>query len=158
MLYSTFYWIHICSYLLWLLAFAGSLFFASRVRGEREPSRKRTYMKRERLATNLGGHLGAIGILISGSMMAGMPGGPQWGWFNMQLYPWLAIKQSFFAVILVLIGFSIRRNRAFRKELNREETQPSDKTARKWNAAYRLSLLVYMLVLINTFLGLVKPF
>lgn len=163
MSYTTFYWTHIVSYIIWLLALVLSLFWASKVRAEKEVRKKRTFMKWERLTTNIGAHLGAIGILVSGGAMASVPSGPQWGWFSFQLYPWLAVKQVIFLIILVLIVFSISRSRAFKKELKREREKKdkermSEKMNQRWSAAYRMSLLVYLLVVINTFLGLVKPY
>ncbi|WP_073060812.1 DUF2214 family protein [Fodinibius roseus] len=161
MSYSIFYWVHIVSYIAWLFALAASLFLASKVRAEKNDRRKQLYMKWERLATDTGAHLGAIGILISGAAMASLPVGPRWGWFNVQLYPWLALKQGFFILILVLVVLSMRRSSAFRKALKREreEKERTNDTIRKrWSSAYRMSLLVYLLVVINTFLGLVKPY
>lgn len=158
MSYQVFYWIHIVSYIAWLIAFAGSLFFASKVRSEDDALMKRKFMRSERLVTSIGAHLGALGILISGGAMASIPSGPQWGWMNFQLYPWLAVKQILFFVILVLVGFSIKRSRAFKKRMKKEKDVLSTETSEKWNSAYRMSLAVYLLVLINTFLGLTKPF
>lgn len=123
----------------------------------------------ERQAASAGVYVGAVGILISGAAMASLPGGPQWGWFSIQLYPWLALKQLIFLLILLLAVISMRRNRIFWKALRGEDERErkrrkagSKKTinniGRKWSSAYRMSLLVYMLVVINTFLGLVKPY
>ncbi|MCW9706691.1 hypothetical protein [Fodinibius salsisoli] len=114
-------------------------------------------MHLERLTTNVGAHLGALGILISGSAMASISSGPQWGWLPFQLYPWLALKQIIFAAILVLVFFSIRRSRIVKRLLKQEEVE-KESTMNQWSAAYRISLLVYLFVLINTFLGLVKPY
>lgn len=157
MSYQIFYWIHIISYLSWLVAFAVSIMLAAKMRGTSEFSDKQKYMRLERLSTNIGVHLGAFGILVSGSAMASMSGGPQWGWFPFQLYPWLALKQIIFAIILVLVFFSIRRSRAFKRLLKQEEVE-EEATVNQWSAAYRLSLLVYLFVVLNTFLGLVKPY
>lgn len=113
-------------------------------------------MRLERLITSIGAHVGALGILISGSFMSLMPSGPQWGWFDVVLYPWLALKQILFIVILILVGFSIKRSLKFKKKLRREEV-PSKETSKQWRRAYRMSMIVYILVVINTFLGLAKP-
>lgn len=156
MLYSLFYWIHIVSYLSWLAAFAGSIFFATKVRSVRQLDRRRTFMRLERLVTDIGAHVGAVGILISGSAMASLSTGPQWGWFPIQLYPWLAIKQVIFGVILILVALSIRRSRIFRRAWKQEASE--DALSKRWSSAYRLSLLVSLLVIVNTFLGLVKPY
>lgn len=154
--YSLFYWIHIVSYLSWLAAFAGSIFFATKVHSARQFDRKCALMRLERLVTDIGAHVGAVGILISGSAMASLSTGPQWGWFPIQLYPWLAIKQVIFVVILILVALSIRRSRIFRRAWKQEASE--DALSKKWSSAYRLSLLVYLLVIVNTFLGLVKPY
>jgi len=155
MSYQIFYWVHVVSYISWLLAFVASLFYANKVRSEDDAVQKRKYMRTERLATSIGAHIGALGILISGGAMASIPSGPQWGWFNFQLYPWLAVKQIIFLVILVLVAFSIKRSVAFKKHMRNEDVL-STETSEKWASAYRMSLIVYILVVINTFLGLTK--
>lgn len=157
MSYQVFYWIHVVSYLAWLLAFIGSLFYGSKIRAEDDAVLKRKFMRIERLMTSIGGHLGALGILISGGALVSIPTGPQWGWFNFQLYPWLAVKQFLFIVILVVIGFSIKRSMVFKRRLRQEEDVLSTDTSDKWNKAYRISMAVYILVVVNTLLGLFKP-
>jgi len=159
MLYQIFLWIHTISYISWLLAFVISVFFATKVRNEEDALQKRKYMRSERLATSIGAHVGALGILISGPAMVSIPSGPQWGWFNFQQYGWLAVKQVIFIVILIFVGLSIKRSVAFKKRLKQEDDNVlSTETSEKWASAYRLSLVVYLLVVINTFLGLVRPF
>lgn len=157
MSYELFKWIHICSYIVWLAAFAGSILYSSKVRAAREAKNKGRFMQTERFITNIGAHLGAVGILISGTAMAWLPSGPQWGWFNLRLYPWLAVKQVIFLLIIILIFFSVKRSRAFKQEMNREQ-EVSKSIVEKWSSAYRFSLIIYMLVIINTFLGFSKPF
>lgn len=116
-------------------------------------------MKFERLSTSIGAHLGALGILISGGAMASIPSGPKWGWFNFEEYAWLGVKQVLFLIILVLVGFSIKRSIAYKKQARSEEEDTVSQEARaKWTKAYKLSLVVYILVLVNTLLGLFKPF
>lgn len=156
--YRFFYWIHIISYILWLVAFVSSLLLGFKVRAEPDAVKKRTFMRFERLATSIGGNLGALGILISGGALASIPSGPQWGWFQFQLYPWLSLKQILFVIILVLIGFSIKRSVAFKRRMSRENGVPSTKTSEKWAGAFRVSMAVYILVVINTILGFTKPF
>ena len=159
MSYSIFYWIHIVSYIAWLAAFVGSMFFAWKTGKAFQTPKEKKFMKFERLATSIGAHLGALGILISGGAMASIPGGPKWGWFNFEDYAWLSVKQVLFLVILVLVGFSIKRSIAFKKQARSEEEDTVSLEARdKWNKAYKLSLVVYLLVLVNTLLGLFKPF
>lgn len=158
MSYELFYWIHIVAYICWLLAFAGSLFYGYQIRLEEDAVKKRKYMRLERLITGIGVHIGALGILISGWMMSSMPGGPRWGWFSVQLYPWLALKQILFMVVLVMIGFSVKRSLRFKKRLKQEEGNVLGKdTSEKWAKAFRMSLGVYILVVLNTILGLTRP-
>lgn len=157
MSYDIFYWIHIVSYVAWLLAFVGSLFYGYKVRSEEDAVNKRKFMRSERLTTSIGAHIGALGILISGGAMASIPSGPEWGWFSFQLHPWLALKQILFIVILVLVAFSIKRSRAFKKKLSQEEGVANTETSEKWSRAYRMSMIVYILVVVNTILGLTKP-
>lgn len=159
MLYQIFLWIHTISYISWLVAFVVSVFFAVKIRNEQDAVQKRKYMRSERLATSIGAHVGALGILISGGAMASIPSGPQWGWFNFQMHTWLAVKQVIFIVILALVGLSIKRSVAFKKRLKQEDDNVlSTDTSEKWASAYRMSLIVYLLVVVNTFLGLVRPF
>ncbi|MGD8427195.1 MAG: hypothetical protein PVH63_06165 [Balneolaceae bacterium] len=159
-MYQIFFWVHTISYISWLLAFIVSVFFAVKVRREQDAIKKRKYMRSERLATSIGAHIGALGILISGGAMASLtrPGGWKWGWFNFQEHAWLGVKQIIFFIILILVAFSIKRSVAFKKKLKKEEDVLSSGTSEKWASAYRLSLLVYLLVVVNTFLGLVRPF
>lgn len=159
MLYQIFLWIHTISYISWLVAFAVSVFFAVKVRNEQDAVQKRKYMRSERLATSIGAHVGAVGILISGPAMVSLPGGQQWGWFDFQMHGWLAVKQIIFIVILIFVGLSIKRSVAFKKRLKQEDDNVlSTETSQKWEKAYRFSLIVYLLVVVNTFLGLVRPF
>ena len=158
MSYQIFYWIHIVSYLSWLGAFVASMLFAWKVGKTYLTDDEAGYMKLERRATSIGAHLGALGILISGGAMASMPGGPKWGWFNFEMYSWLGIKQVLFMIILVLVGFSIKSSITFKKKLRADdELEISQDTRNAWNSAYRMSLGVYILVVINTILGLFKP-
>lgn len=159
MSYQVFYWIHIVSYIAWLAAFVASMFFAWKVGKTFQTPGEKKFMKLERLSTSIGAHLGALGILISGGAMASIPGGPKWGWFNFEQYAWLSVKQLLFFIILVLIFFSIKRSRAYKKQVKEEDTELiSDDARGKWSKAYKLSLTVYILVLVNTLLGLFKPF
>lgn len=123
---------------------------------EQDAINKRGFMRLERLATSIGAHVGALGILISGGAMASISSGPQWGWFDVVLYPWLALKQLLFIAIVVLVGFSIKRSMTF-KEMLAEEEVASTETSKQWRRAYRMSIGIYILVVINTFLGLAKP-
>jgi uncharacterized membrane protein len=157
-MYQIFYWVHIVSYIAWLLAFVMSTIYAMKVRSEDDAVKRRKSMRSERLATSIGGHLGALGILISGGAMASVSGGPQWGWFNFEFYPWLAVKQVIFLIILVMVGISIKKSMAFKKKMKREKDVMTTETSEKWRKAYRWSLAVYILVVVNVILGLTKPF
>jgi uncharacterized membrane protein len=158
MTYNIFYWLHIISYFSWLAAFAASLFLAFKAgRAFKSPGEKK-FIKWERKVTSIGAHLGAAGILISGWVMSVIPGGPQWGWFNIPLYNWLAIKQLLFIIILILVGFSIAKSISFKKQISHDEGDlVSDQARQKWKSAYTISLVIYFLVAINTWLGLAKP-
>ena len=101
--------------------------------------------------------MGAVGILISGWVMAVIPGGPQWGWFNIPLYNWLAIKQLVFFIILLFVGVSIRKSITLKKLLPEEEKSVSPQARSQWKSAYRWSMAIYFLVILNTWLGLAKP-
>ena len=159
MSYTVFYWVHVVSYIIWLLAFVGSLIFAWKAGKAFQTPGESKFMKLERRSTSIGAHLGALGILISGGALASIPAGPQWGWFNFGANTWLAVKQAIFFIILVLVFFSAKRSIAFKKQLKSEEGEPvGDETRKKWRKAYEVSLIVYLLVLVNTLLGLFKPF
>ncbi len=152
-MYNFAYWLHIISCVLWLFAFVSSIWYGFKIRFEKDAIAKRSLMRSERLATGIGAHLGALGILISGIVMTA---GPQWAWFNVQLYPWLTLKQILFIVILILIVFSVRRSIVFKNKLQQEKVPESD-TPELWGAAYRMSMTVYVLVVINSIMGLTKP-
>lgn len=158
MSYQLFYWVHVVSTIIWLVACMASVYFAVLTGRTDDAVKKRGYMQAERRATSLGAHLGALGILISGGALASIPVGPRWGWFNLQLYPWLFLKQVLFILILVLIGFSVRRSIAFKQHLRNEVDVIDSGTTEKWRGAFRISLTVYILVLVNTLLALTKPF
>jgi len=159
MSYQIFYWIHIASYISWLGAFVASMLFAWQVGKKYKTNHESRFMKLERRATSIGAHLGALGILISGGAMASIPAGPEWGWFNFEQYSWLAVKQILFLLILILVGFSIKAGITFKKKLKEDEgALVGTETRKLWNSAYRMSLWVYFLVIVNTLLGLAKPF
>jgi hypothetical protein len=158
MSYQTFYSLHIYAYVTWLLAFVASLLLASKIREENDAQRKRQYIRYERFITNIGAYLAAPGILISGGVMVSITEGPRWGWFDFQGHTWLAVKQLFFVLILIFIVLSVKRGRTLKRAIRKSDQVMNDHISKKWSAAYRMSLLVYMLVLLNTFLGFVKPF
>lgn len=157
MVYQVFYWIHIGSYLIWVLAFIGSLFLGFKIRSEEDAVLKRDFMRSERQVADIGTYIGGLGIFISGWAMSSLPSGPIWGWFNIPLYPWLALKQLLFIGILILVGFSIKRSIAFRKSVAEEDNLLSSETSSQWRSGYRISMAIYILVVISIVLGLYKP-
>lgn len=157
MSYHFFYWIHVISYIAWLMAFVSSIIYGFLIKREDDAVRRRKLMWSERLVTNLGGHLGALGIFISGSVLVSIPNGPQWGWFDITLYPWLTLKQILFIIILIMVAISIKRTMDFNRRRRQETSNLSSGTSEKWISAYRISLAVYILVVVSTLLGLYKP-
>jgi Na+/H+ antiporter NhaD/arsenite permease-like protein len=111
----------------------------------------------ERLITRWGTILGAGGILISGWILSSIPQGPQWGWFDIQLYPWLALKQLLFVIILLLIVFDLTQSKQLAKRLKSKDADKVERSVKKWKAVYRLSMAVYILVIVSTLLGWYKP-
>jgi hypothetical protein len=95
--------------LIWLSAFAGSFLFGLRIFGTQNPSVVAGLIQTERRLAKWGTVAGAGGIIISGWLLSTLPQGPQWGWFDVPLYPWLALKQLFFIVLVILIAIDIRR-------------------------------------------------
>lgn len=157
MSYQLFYWIHVVSTIIWLTGFVASLYYALKAGNEQNAAHRRRLMQAERKATGIGAHLGALGILISGGVLVSVSTGPQWGWFNIALYPWLVLKQILFIIMLVLIGLSIKRSMDFKRHLRREVDVINSETTDMWRKAYRISFSVYILVVVNTILALTKP-
>lgn len=158
MAYTIFYWVHTVSYICWLLAFVGSLIYRSKIVNAQGSLVEKSLIQTERKITSIGAHIGALGILISGGAMASMPGGPQWGWFNFSAHGWLAVKQSIFVIILILVVFSVKKSIGLKKQLRSEEGNVSDEARKLWKGAYSYSLTVYLLVVVNVILGLFRPF
>jgi len=159
MVYNIFFWIHTISYIVWLLAFIGSLIYYTKIRNARGQTVERPLIRTERKITSIGAHIGAVGILISGGAMASIPSGPQWGWFNFSAHGWLALKQLIFCVILLLVVASAIVSVRFKKADRAHEGELADETLRnKWKKAFNTSLAVYLLVVVNTLLGWFRPF
>jgi uncharacterized membrane protein len=155
--YNIFKGIHILSAIVWLLAFLISLFWAVRALYASKTTREKQFMLRERKMTSIGAHFGAVGILITGSIISSI--GPAWGWFPFHTFTWLAVKQLVFIAILILVFFSVKKSNAFKKQIRGENSEKVSKQARqKWKRAYIISLAVYLLVVLNTYLGSAKPF
>lgn len=158
MIYDIFYRLHIISAIAWLGAFVVSLIFAFYVGRSFGTIKEKQFMQNERRAAGIGAHIGAVGILGSGWVMAVIPGGPQWGWFNIPLYNWLAIKQLVFFIILILVALSIKNGIALKRRLQKENGKyVSENSRKKWKRAYGYSLAIYFLVILNTYLGWAKP-
>lgn len=156
MFYELFRWAHILSYLIWLCAFAGSLAYGIRIYSAKDTSTLYNLIQTERLITKWGIIIGASGIIISGWILSSIPQGPQWGWFDIQLYPWLALKQLLFVIILILITIDLWRSKKLARQMQKNKNDQAG-IVKKWSAAYRFSVAVYILVIISTLLGWYKP-
>jgi uncharacterized membrane protein len=155
--YHIFLGIHILSAITWLLAFLISLFWAIRAVNASKTPQEKQFMLRERKMTSIGAHFGAVGILITGSIISSI--GPAWGWFPFHMFTWLAVKQLVFIAILILVGISVKTSTSFKKQIRGENSEKVSKQARqKWKRTYMISLAVYLLVVLNTYLGSAKPF
>ena len=157
MLYELFRWIHILSYLIWFGAFAGSLFYGFRIYLAKSLSATHQLIQTERRLAKWGTIVGAGGIIISGWVLSTIPQGPQWGWFDVQLYPWLALKQLIIVIILALIIFDLRRSKKLAQWIQENKANDRVEALKKWSAAYCCSIVVYILVVISTLLGWYKP-
>ncbi len=159
MTYNIFLWIHIFSYIIWLAAFVASIFYYKAINSASGTSREKSLVRSERKISSMGAHIAVLGILISGGAMVSIPSGPQWGWFPFSTYPWLAIKQVIFFIILVIVfGVSmpagIKLKKLFRA--TPDETLTNEQRI-QWKKAWNISLIVYLLVIINTLLGWFRP-
>lgn len=157
MLYELFRWIHVISYIIWLCAFAGSLFYGFRIYLAKSPSATYQLIQIERRFAKWGNIVGAGGIIISGWVLSTIPQGPQWGWFDVQLYPWLALKQLLFVIILILITVDVKRSIKLAQWIQSNDANAEKLSVKKWSAAYRFSIAIYILVVISTLLGWYKP-
>lgn len=158
-MYIIFYWVHVVSYIVWVLAFLGSLYKYFQISNSADSVSKKQHILAERKITSIGGHFGALGILISGGAMASIPGGPKWGWFDFANYSWLATKQVIFLVLLVVLVFAMINSVRFKKiRRTTEGDQLTEKALSQYKKAYNYSAAVYVMVVINTILGLFKPF
>lgn len=157
MLYEVFLWIHILSYLVWLGAFAGSLLYGFRIYRANSPFTTCKLIQAERMLAKWGTIVGAGGIIISGWVLSSISQGPQWGWFDIQLYPWLALKQLLFGLVLILIVVDFSRSNKLVKLLQLDSPNAKKLSVKMWIAAYRFSIAVYILVVISTLLGWFKP-
>jgi hypothetical protein len=160
MVYNVFYWVHVASFTIWILALIGVLWKYMQIKGANSLDEQLPHIKTERLITNIGGHLGAIGILISGGAIASIPpsDGFKWGWFNPD-FMWLSVKQGIFGLILILFVVAAMNSVKFKKMLRNETDGKLTPDAKaQWQKAFRFSMLIYTLVVINTILGYTRPF
>ncbi|NGP86792.1 DUF2269 family protein [Fodinibius halophilus] len=157
MSYQFYFWLHIISYVIWLVAFAGSLICGIKIRIEDSTPVQKRLIRYERLLSAIGSYTGAIGIIISGSIMSSMSVGPPWGWFDVQLYPWLALKQLLFGIIILFLAIEIKRNIILKKYLSQQKEILYSKIKKRWRNAYRISMIIYALVVLSIFLGILKP-
>jgi uncharacterized membrane protein len=160
MVYSVFYWIHVVSFVVWGLAFLLVLWKYYQIKNANSLAEQLPLIRTERKITNIGGHIGAVGILISGGAIASIPPseGFKWGWFN-EAYPWLSVKQGVFFLIIILFIFAAINSVRFKKMLRNDtdgELTPNAKD--QWMKAFRLSMTIYVLVVINIILGYTRPF
>lgn len=148
--------IHIVSYIIWILSFFGSIYYFIKIRTA-SIGVKPDLMRKERLISTMGGHLGFLGIFLSGGIMVSLKSGPRMGWFNFAEHGWLAWKQVLFFIAVILIGAFVMPGGAKLKRLVKTGAAISD-IEQVWSKTFFFSLLVYVIVLINTILGLNKPF
>ncbi len=149
--------IHIASYLIWLASFFISIYFFFKIR-KATTDGKLGLMRKERLFSTMGGHLGFLGIFVTGGIMASLKSGPKFGWFNFADYGWLAWKQVlFFLAMIIVFAVVMPGSSKLKRLINSGGTTMSEIDA-QWSKTYFFSLLVYTIVWINTLLGLVRPF
>jgi len=142
-----------------LAAFVVSLVFYQKVKNAQGTPDERKLILKERKITMMMAHSAILGILISGGAMVSIPSGPQWGWFPFSQYGWLAAKQVIFVVILILV-FAIGTpvDVKLKKMLkNSENDVMNDVQRSQWHKAWNITLLAYLLVVVNTYLGLFRP-
>lgn len=154
--YDLIKYIHIFSYIIWLSSFFISVFYFFKIRSAGNDG-KPDLMRKERLYSSVGGHLGFLGIFLTGGILVSLKSGPKWGWFNFEQHAWLGVKQVLFFIALILIGAIVMPGSAKLKRMiqnNAAITEIED----VWAKTFFFSLLVYTIVWINTLLGLQKPF
>lgn len=153
--YQPFYWIHVISYLIWVIAFVLSVYYYLKMRNSKLDI-KLQLMKSERQISSLGAHLAVLGILLSGGAMVSIPSGPGLGWFPFEEHAWLAWKQVNFFVILILIAVSMPVSIRFKKTWQ-NKVELDNESEQLYYKAFTLTMAIYILVLVNTYLGLLKP-
>ncbi|WP_138429279.1 hypothetical protein [Fodinibius saliphilus] len=156
MWYHFFFWLHIISYVIWLITSVGSLVYGIKIKVEEKIPTKMNMIRSERLVSNAGNCIAFISILISGIVMSSPNLGPPWGWFDIQLYPWLAVKQLFLFIIMILLVIDIKRSMTLKTVLN-QKNRLFREVKDRWIKTYRISLAIYTFVIASTLLGILKP-
>ncbi len=159
MSYSLLLDIHIISYTLWLVVFGVSLYMFWAIKKARGTTKEKPLMQRERKLTMMGTHTSILGIILSGGAMVSIPSGPQWGWFNFSQYAWLGTKQVIFIIILIIaFGVAMPVEKKLKKLFKEHsDDSVSDEQRAQYKKAWLFSLAVFLLVLVNTYLGLYRP-
>ena len=107
------------------------------------------------------GNIGGIGILISGPAIAGMAHLP---WFAFGTWPWLAIKQVVFVIVLALtfavyVPHSKRLGRRIAEEMG--GASPAAGASRELRTMFdrivTIGMIIQILVLLNIILGVWRP-
>lgn len=159
MSYSLLLDIHIFSFVLWLVIIGLSFFLYFGIKKAKGTLKEKPLMQRERKLTMMGSHTAILGILLSGSAMVSVPSGPQWGWFNFSQYAWLGTKQVIFIIIMIIafvIATPVEKKLKNLFKDSPEEAVTNEQRA-QYNKAWMLSLAVFVLVFVNTYLGLFRP-
>ncbi len=104
------------------------------------------------------GMIGGLGLLVTGGALTGIA---HFGWFDFTGYPWLAWKQTFYLLILV-INFSTMVPTAKKamplvmKQLSSGGGATDEIRALAARAAM-IGITMNLLTIINTSLGVIKP-
>lgn len=107
------------------------------------------------------GNIGGIGILISGPAMAGIHHLP---WFAFSTFPWLAIKQVVFVIVLaVTFAIYVPRSKKIGRRVGEEMggAHPASGASAELRAMFdrliTISMVIQALVLVNIILGVWQP-
>jgi len=107
------------------------------------------------------GNVGGIGILITGSAIAGIRHLP---WFDFGGVPWLAVKQTVFVIVLAMtFAMFVPRSKQVKRMIGEAMggAQPhsgaSDELRRAFDRFVAIGLAIQFLVLLNIILGEWQP-
>jgi cytochrome bd-type quinol oxidase subunit 2 len=110
--------------------------------------------------SNLIGIIGSIGILLTGIIMVIM--NPGYGFFQMTANHWLTTKQILTVVLLIVIFvFVIPNAKKLRKSINDEISKQEslgDEAYKNLSRAYRLNIIINVIVLINFLFAITHRF